>query len=138
MMAKSGMSMDVRPFLRSLQIVKAKLEAGVHKATVRVVNDLEREILLQVPKDTDTLAQSFFKEIKKEPTGYSASLGFGGSGDPVNPKTGAPASSYMTEVHEDLEAFHPKGKAKFLEDPIRAQEKKFLRGIRADINSVLK
>lgn len=137
-MAKPGFSMNVGPFLKSLEIAKQKLEAGVHKATVRVVEELEHEIMLQVPKDTDTLAQSFFKEVTKGPEGYSAKLGFGGNGDPVNPRTGEHASSYMTEVHEDLSAYHPIGKAKFLEDPIRAREKGFLRGIRADINSEMK
>jgi hypothetical protein len=50
---------------------------------------------------------------------YEAIIGYGGNGNPINPKTGYPASSYMLAVHEDLLAFHPVGKAKFLEDPVR-------------------
>ena len=50
---------------------------------------------------------------------YEGVVGYGGNGDPVNPRTGRRASSYMVEVHEDLSVVHPTGKAKFLEDPVR-------------------
>lgn len=51
-----------------------------------------------------------------------------GGHDPVNPKSGLPASAYAAIVHEDLDMPHPRGgKAKFLEDPVREYGERFKR-----------
>lgn len=47
-------------------------------------------------------------------------------GDEINPRSGIPVSRYAGIVHEDLSLQHPRGgKAKFLEDPVRAYTAKF-------------
>ncbi|MNU03208.1 hypothetical protein D3C72_2471540 [compost metagenome] len=56
---------------------------------------------------------------------FSAEIGYGGNGDPVNPKTGRRASEYMVVVHEDLSAKHTTGNAKFLERPVASYQLKF-------------
>lgn len=109
---------------------------GTKKATEQAAKEIMQNSMEQVPKFTTTLLSSAFYEVKRRTDtsaknyAYEAVLGYGGNGDPVNPETGRPASSYMVVVHEDLDAFHERGKAKFLEDPIREYaESKFERTI---------
>ena len=98
---------------------------GTRKATIAACEEILGNSMAEVPKDTSTLLMSASYEVSRR-TGTSAStwayeaiIGYGGNGDPVNPKTGRRASSYMVKVHEDLSVYHSTGKAKFLEDPVR-------------------
>ena len=98
----------------------SKLGNGSRKALVEACREILNDSMAQVPLDTSTLMMSAFWEITGHyKTGWDAVIGYGGNGDPINPKTGKPASSYMVAVHEDLSAKHPIGKAKYLEDPVR-------------------
>lgn len=107
-------------FDRECNVAISKVGNGSRKALIAACEDILEESLSQVPRDTETLASSSFYEITGHwRTGWEAVIGYGGSYDPINPKTGKPASSYMVEVHENLKAYHPIGKAKFLEDPVR-------------------
>ena len=113
-------------FKAQCNAVISKVGNGSRKALVAACNAISDDSLSQVPRDTNTLALSQYWEITGNyRTGWSAEIGYGGNGDPVNPKTGKPASSYMLAVHEDLSVYHVHGKAKFLEDPVRdyAQER---------------
>lgn len=111
---------SLKEFEANCNIVVSKLGSGSRKALQEACNEILGESMAQVPLDTSTLMLSAFWEITGHyKTGWDAVIGYGGNGDPVNPKTGKPASSYMVAVHEDLEAVHPVGKAKFLEDPVR-------------------
>lgn len=98
---------------------------GTKKATTAACQEILENSMTEVPKDTYTLLMSAFYEVSRRTDtsastyAYDAIIGYGGNGDPVNPKTGRRASSYMVEVHEDLSVYHPTGKAKFLEDPVR-------------------
>lgn len=117
-------SKSLREFEGSCNVAISKVGNGSRKALVQACNDILDESLKQVPVDTSTLMLSAFWEVNGHyKTGWDAIVGYGGNGDPVNPKTGKPASSYMLAVHEDLNARHPMGKAKFLEDPVRAYAK---------------
>lgn len=109
----------------------SKLGNGSRKALVKACGEILDESMAQVPMDTSTLMLSAFYEITGHwRTGWDAVIGYGGNGDPVNPKTGKPASSYAVAVHEDLNAYHPIGKAKYLEDPVREYAaKKFPRTV---------
>lgn len=111
---------SLNAFEYACEAVVTKVGNGSRKALVEACNIISENSLNQVPRDTNTLALSQFWEVTGDyKTGWSATIGYGGNGNPVNPKTGRPASSYMVTVHEDLTAFHVHGKAKFLEDPIR-------------------
>lgn len=95
---------------------------GTKKATEAACQEILSNSMAEVPKDTHTLLMSAFYEVSRRRIlvwAYEAVLGYGGNGDPINPRTGQPASTYMVDVHEDLTARHPVGKAKFLEDPVR-------------------
>lgn len=115
---------------KSLNNFEAQCEAairnlgnGTKKATTAACQEILRNSMAEVPKYTYTLLMSAFYEVSRRTDtstyAYDAIIGYGGNGDPVNPKTGRRASSYMVEVHEDLSVYHPTGKAKFLEDPVR-------------------
>ena len=109
---------------------------GTKKATIEACEEILEMSLQQVPKDTYTLALSAFYEVSRRTDTsvntwqYEGTVGYGGNGDPVNPKSKEKASEYMMSVHEDLTAYHPNGKAKFLEDPVREYgENKFSRTV---------
>lgn len=94
---------------------------GSRKALVAACNAISEDSLNQVPRDTETLALSQYWEVTGDyKTGWEAVIGYGGNGDPVNPKTGRRASSYMLAVHENLSASHVQGNAKFLENAVRS------------------
>lgn len=110
----------LKDFKSSCEATISKVGRGTKKATVQACRDISEESLRQVPYDTGTLAASQFWDVTGHwRTGWTGTIGYGGNGNPINPKTGKPASSYMAAVHEDLTAHHPMGKAKFLEDPLR-------------------
>lgn len=113
-----------KEFEANCNITVSKLGKGTKKALVAACDEILGESMAQVPLDTSTLMMSAFWEINGNyKIGWDAVIGYGGNGDPINPKTGQPASAYMVAVHEDLTAEHPIGKAKFLEDPIREYAK---------------
>lgn len=84
-------------------------------------NELADEVidasLEQIPRKTGALANSTFKDSKTTDTSVQVTFGYGGGNEQVNPETGVSTAEYAVEVHEDLQAMHPNGKAKFLEDP---------------------
>lgn len=118
-------------FEAKCQAAIRNLGRGTKKATTAACEEILELSRAEVPKDTLTLLASAFYEVSRRTDtaattwAYEGIVGYGGNGDPINPKTGRRASSYMVKVHEDLSVFHPTGKAKFLEDPIReyAREK---------------
>ena len=111
---------QLNEFYANCEAMVSKVGNGSREALVEACNVISEASLNQVPRDTETLALSQFWEVTGNyKTGWIANIGYGGNGDPVNPKTGKRASSYMLAVHEDLTAIHVHGKAKFLEDPIK-------------------
>lgn len=107
-------------FDRKCQVAISKVGFGTKKATIAACEDILNASLAQVPSETGTLESSGFWEIDGNwRTGWTGVVGYGGHYNPINPKTGKPASYYMMYVHENLNATHIVGKAKFLEDPAR-------------------
>lgn len=112
------MDVNFSRFHKKCEAAISKVAKSTYWATEEACEDIMEESLRQVPKDTEALAGSAFYDIvHAKDYGFEATLGYGGSG--INPKTGIPVMDYAVAVHEDLEAVHPVGKAKFLEDPIR-------------------
>jgi len=114
---------EVGKFDASCAVAMRNIFRGTKKATIAACEEILKMSLLEVPRDTSTLADSAFYEVSVREDikshVFEAIVGYGGNGDPINPKTGKPASSYMVAVHERLDVHHPVGKAKFLEDPVR-------------------
>ena len=111
---------DLNRLDSSLEAILTKIGKNTRKGTIEACRTISEESLAQVPRDTETLAHSQFWEVSGYyKTGWTAVIGYGGNGDPINPKNGLRASDYMLAVHEDLTQYHIIGKAKFLEDPVR-------------------
>ena len=123
------MDVNFEKFHKKCEAVISKVAKSTYWATEEACEDIMEESLRQVPRDTETLANSAFYDITHaKDYGFEATLGYGGFA--INPKTGMPVMYYAVIVHEDLDAVHPIGKAKFLEDPIRAYvDEKFPRTI---------
>lgn len=129
-------------FMESCEAAIRNVGRGSKAATEYAAWDIMSDSLGQVPVDTGTLASSAFAGVSRRTDTksytYGAILGYGDirglagqvdfgpiewlmqPSNPLNPKSGLPASAYSARVHEDLDMPHPNGgKAKFLEDPIR-------------------
>lgn len=88
------------------------------------------ESKLQCPSDTGALKSSgHVKEPYDEGGRTIIEFGYGGTAAKINPKTGESTDTYAVYVHENLEAHHPTGKAKFLEDPVKAAQPSLLKNI---------
>lgn len=76
-----------------------------------------------VPVDTGTLRNSGFVELPTESDGLiKVEMGYGGA-----------AAPYAVFVHEDMQAFHRVGQAKYLEDPVNQAKKGIADRIAADL-----
>lgn len=116
--------------------VKVKLKMNLPKIDVPVMsalfeeaNELMAASKRQVPVDTGTLRGSgMVEDPVKQSKSYRVRLGYG-YGEEKNPKSGQIAAGYAIYVHENLKAKHKVGKAKFLEDPMKAWEPKFAKNV---------
>jgi hypothetical protein len=82
-----------------------------------------REMKKRVPVDTGTLRDSgTVDEPKWSGNNLSVDLGFGGA-----------AEDYAIVVHEDLEAFHPVGQAKYVESVLNESAPYLASRLAADI-----
>lgn len=71
-----------------------------------------------VPVDTSALRSSgYVLPPEFQHDGVVVYLGYGGPAAKINPKTGESTDSYALYVHENLDAFHKVGTAKYLELP---------------------
>lgn len=71
-----------------------------------------------VPVATGALRGSAYAaEPRMEGTHILEELGYGGVATKINPETGEPSSEYAVYVHENLEAHHKVGQAKYLSTP---------------------
>lgn len=91
-----------------------------------------------VPVDTGTLRSSgYVAPPVQDMTVLRVELGYGGPAAKINPKTGQSADGYALYVHENLEAHHPHGMAKYLEVPFdhakRGMTTRIAHGMKADL-----
>ncbi|MMZ45705.1 hypothetical protein D3C75_232940 [compost metagenome] len=127
-MARGGISsikVDYTKFEQNLVGMLSRVDRGTKKASISAAKEILKMSLQQVPRETNALAGSAYFEVKGRIRNFSVEIGYGGKYAQVNPKTGRSTNDYMVVVHEDLSAHHPKGKAKFLEDPIREYQMSF-------------
>jgi hypothetical protein len=127
-MAADGFELNVNYSQVEQSLLQAASRAlqGSAEASQAACEVIKSMSLAEVPEDTGTLASSFSYDVQVHGEDVIATLGYGLENDPTNPKTGKAASEYMIAVHEDLSAPHPKGKAKFLEDPVNWYTEQFL------------
>lgn len=92
-----------------------------------------------VPVDTGTLKSSrYTAEPVREGDRITVEIGYGGPAAKINPKSGESSDGYAIIVHENLEAFHKTGVAKFLELPFNQAKHgmgaRIAAGMRTDLN----
>lgn len=104
----TGVNEIVRNFGRADGLISKGVERGLVKAGLK----LQRASQLLVPVDTGGLKGSAF--TRKEGEGFRAEVSVGYT------------ASYAVFVHENLEANHPIGQAKFLEQPARDMRQELL------------
>lgn len=112
-------------FQNYLKRLDQQAQIGAKEAMYLALEELTNRILAQTPRETNTLVDSYSFKIIDRGTTMTGHFGFGWEKDPVNPKTGMRATEYMLAVHEDLDAYHAIGNAKFLENPVREFNREF-------------
>lgn len=92
-----------------------------------------------VPVDTGSLrASGYVTEPVVKGTTVSVDLGYGGVASRKNPKTGESTDVYAIYVHENLDAHHRVGIAKFLEIPFDMAKRGMVGRIAASLKKRLK
>lgn len=110
------LKLDYKDFENACKAAISKSGLASYTVVKSIAEQIYNDTLEEVPEDTKTLRESAFYDVQRNSTSTEAIIGYAGSN--INPKTGRPVSEYVVAVHEDLDATHIKGKAKFLEDPI--------------------
>lgn len=106
----SGMALS-----QSLARYGERVFDAVGQELYREGTEIQTASLPLVPVDTGALrSSSYVSEPERQADHIIVEVGFGGVATKVNPKTGEPTSTYALIVHEDLEAHHHVGQAKFL------------------------
>lgn len=91
-----------------------------------------------VPVDTGALRSSGYVQPPViDGTVVRVTLGYGGPAAKINPKTGQSTEGYAIFVHENLEAHHPVGMAKYLEIPFDAAKHGMVRRLIAGMRKRL-
>lgn len=115
---KAKLEVDTGGMERLLRASVEQAGIGAKKAVQQAVDEIYDQSQMEVPVMTGTLKSSGYKEVEQRGFVTRGRVGYGGNGDPINPISETHSSEYMVVVHEDLSAFHPNGKAKYLEDPV--------------------
>jgi hypothetical protein len=91
-----------------------------------------------VPVDTGALRSSkYTEEPKTEGNMVTVDFGYGGPAAQINPKTGESTEGYALYVHENLDAFHKVGTAKFLEMPFDQAREGMADRVRNNVRAIM-
>ena len=128
-MATTGSVTGDKAVIANLKKLAQECPESVARAMYTNAEFLMTESKKEVPVDTGTARSSgFVDEPKITSSSISVTLGYGGPASKVNPKGGT-AADYIEILHEDTQAHHTTGKAKFLEDPVRRNAKTFFNDV---------
>ncbi len=112
---------------RAASLFGKRAVAELGAALYRQAEQIMTAAKLETPVDTGNLRASGHVQAPiREGQQVSVAEGFGGV-----------AAPYAVIVHENLEAHHPVGKAKFLEDPYRAKLGTIVNDLAADLEATL-
>lgn len=103
------MKSNITSVIARMQALPRAIEEEAFQAAVEWSEETMTLAKEQTPVDTGALRAS--GHVQADAASGAIRLGFGG-----------PAAPYAEHVHENLDAFHRVGKAKFLEDPVRQRQ----------------
>lgn len=110
-----------RTITQSLNQYGEKAYMALGAELYREGTEIQTASLPLVPVDTGALHNSsYVTEPKRDGDHITVEVGFGGVATQINPKTGEPTTAYALAVHENLQAHHEVGQAKYLEAPFDA------------------
>lgn len=113
-------SPNIKKVQAKLGVQLDRMTKGAAAEFVELCTNIMKESKAEVPVQTGVL-QSSGQVLTQEFNHKDKTiirLGYALTRNPKNNISRARAREYAFRVHEDLYAFHPVGKAKFLEDPI--------------------
>lgn len=100
-----------------------RISGVVEDALLDCGNDLQQKSVKITPKDTGALRGSAFTEAERKARNPSVIVGF--------------EEEYAIYVHENLEAHHPVGQAKFLEQPLKENKDNYTKYIGDKVKDLL-
>jgi len=95
----------------------------IQNALLDCGNDLQQKAVDITPIDTGALRASAFTEADRQGKNPSVVVGF--------------EEEYAIYVHENLEAHHPVGQAKFLEQPLKENADKYVEYVRDKVQELI-
>lgn len=118
------MEMNTKKFSDSVTATISAIGFGSQQILVEEAEEIMELSKSLCPRDTGALVNSAFVEVTKARKS-SPEVTFGYSGKTFNEKRGVYSSTYAVIVHEDLDARHSRGEAKFLEKAVNQYAKKY-------------
>lgn len=115
----------IRSFQNDCSFLANVVSEDMASAAVESAEEILAASNALIPVDTGTAAQIAGVMVEPAYNGARVRAGYGVNGDATNPRTGESASSYITQLHEDLSVAHSNGQAKFLETAIAQHTKEF-------------
>lgn len=115
-------------------------EEAVGGEVYRELNEIASDSVPLVPVDTGALRASKYttEPAISADNHMTGEVGYGGVATQINPKTGEPTSAYALAVHENLDAHHEVGQAKYLQIPFEAHiegmEGRIIEGVRRSLH----
>lgn len=108
------------------------IQPGVRAAALQAINEEGNEVMTEAKRQTPVDTGSLRASARVEPVAAGRDkvevvLSFGGA-----------AREYAVYVHEDMNARHTNGKAKFLEDPLKARASSFVNNLRLRIGAIMR
>jgi hypothetical protein len=135
---------DISKFISTCENIRTKSGFVAGKVMETVANQIMAESKAEVPYDTGTLQNSaYITNAKYEGKEVYVDMGYGGPKDKRNPITKKMASQYALYVHETQGTYpgggyyHPYGKWKFLEDPLRRNIDLFMSQLGIQIRNLI-
>lgn len=101
----------------------SQISDTIQSALLDCGNDLQQKAQDLTPVDTGALRSSAFTEADRQGKNLSVVVGF--------------EEEYAIYVHENLEAHHDVGQAKFLEQPLRENADKYVEYIRDKVQELI-
>lgn len=126
---------DIRKLEGTVERTRKHVIKTSKRAALMEAYEIMEESLAEVPVDTGALASSHYVEQNADGT---VDFGYGKNNVQFNTKHQIPTEDYMMAVHERLDVHHPRGKAKFLEDPVNRHKAKLEKSLFNKMTDLLK